>query len=228
MSFTIRRAVPSEAPAISTLARRSKAHWGYPPKQMAVFAKELRVTPAALKRYDTYVAERDSKIVGFYSLAPFEGDEIELGHLFVEPEILGGGIGRELLHHAALHTTTTGYPALWILSDPNARGFYQRQGAAFVRDVPSSIPGRTLPLLRLPLRPCRRVDRRVQRFACHQLAERDPDLARIVARLGVPPLWSRPTGFATLVQIILEQQVALASAKTLYARIEQAMGGGVH
>lgn len=220
----IRRAVRSEASAISDLALRSKAHWGYNQKQMAVFADELRVTPAALRRHETFVAEDQERLLGFYSLASFEGDQIELGHLFVEPSALRGGVGRELLHHARINTTTTGYPALWILSDPNARAFYQRQGAEFVRDVPSSIPGRTLPLLRMPLRPCRRVDRRVLAFACGCLAEADADLARILARLGPPPLWSRPSGFATLFKIILEQQVALASAKTLYARVERAMG----
>ncbi len=34
------------------------------------------------------------------------------------------------------------------------------------------------------------------------LCRRDPDLARVVARFGPPPLWAREPGFATLVQII--------------------------
>jgi DNA-3-methyladenine glycosylase II len=51
------------------------------------------------------------------------------------------------------------------------------------------------------------------------LCRRDPDLARVVARHGPPPLWARPTGFATLVQIMLEQQVSLASARAAYARL---------
>lgn len=51
------------------------------------------------------------------------------------------------------------------------------------------------------------------------LCRRDPDLARVVARHGPPPLWGRPTGFATLVQIMLEQQVSLVSARAAYARL---------
>ena len=57
------------------------------------------------------------------------------------------------------------------------------------------------------------------------LAARDAGLARIVARHGPPPLWARPRGFATLVRIILEQQVSLASAATLYARVSATLGG---
>lgn len=56
------------------------------------------------------------------------------------------------------------------------------------------------------------------------LADRDPDLAGIVARLGPAPLWSRPPGFATLVAIILEQQVSLASGAAALERLRRAAG----
>jgi DNA-3-methyladenine glycosylase II len=59
------------------------------------------------------------------------------------------------------------------------------------------------------------------------LAERDEHLARIVDEFGPPPLWSRPRGFPTLVRIILEQQVSLASAAALYARLDLHLGGEV-
>lgn len=51
------------------------------------------------------------------------------------------------------------------------------------------------------------------------LAKRDRDLAAIFKAYGPPPLWSRKAGFATLVQIILEQQVSLASAASMYKRL---------
>ncbi|HET8785041.1 MAG TPA: hypothetical protein VFM38_05355 [Candidatus Limnocylindrales bacterium] len=41
----------------------------------------------------------------------------------------------------------------------------------------------------------------------------------IVARHGPPPLWARPPGFGTLIHIILEQQVSLASARAAYDRL---------
>jgi DNA-3-methyladenine glycosylase II len=55
--------------------------------------------------------------------------------------------------------------------------------------------------------------------ACRALAERDPDLARIRAELGTPPLWGREPGFPTLIHIILEQQVSLASARAAMDRL---------
>lgn len=55
------------------------------------------------------------------------------------------------------------------------------------------------------------------------LAGLDPDFARILDRLGPPPLWSRPPGFPTLVHIILEQQVSLASARAAFDRLGAAV-----
>src|SRR6476660_261334 len=57
--------------------------------------------------------------------------------------------------------------------------------------------------------------------AAKLLAQRDSDLASILYRLGPPPLWARPPGFATLVKIILEQQVSLASAASMFARLKK-------
>lgn len=57
------------------------------------------------------------------------------------------------------------------------------------------------------------------RIAVGELAARDADLAGVVERFGPPPLWDRPPGFATLVHIILEQQVSLASAQAAFDRL---------
>ncbi len=56
------------------------------------------------------------------------------------------------------------------------------------------------------------------------LGARDRDLASVVRRWGPPPLWARPPGFSTLVRIILEQQVSLASARAAYSRLQAAAG----
>jgi len=55
------------------------------------------------------------------------------------------------------------------------------------------------------------------------LAESDEGFARILKTHGPPPLWDRPPGFATLLRIILEQQVSLASADAMYSRIQGAL-----
>jgi DNA-3-methyladenine glycosylase II len=57
--------------------------------------------------------------------------------------------------------------------------------------------------------------------AALKLARRDKDLASILKLHGPPPLWARRPGFSTLVKIILEQQVSLASAASIFARLKK-------
>jgi DNA-3-methyladenine glycosylase II len=59
--------------------------------------------------------------------------------------------------------------------------------------------------------------------AARKLSERDTDLAAVIENYGVPPMWTRAPGFPTLVYIILEQQVSLASARALYQRLQEAV-----
>jgi len=55
------------------------------------------------------------------------------------------------------------------------------------------------------------------------LADRDAHLAEVVQKYGPPPLWVREPGFPTLVYIILEQQVSLASARAAFDRLKAAV-----
>lgn len=57
------------------------------------------------------------------------------------------------------------------------------------------------------------------------LSSLDPDLAEVVTEYGPPPLWAREPGFPTLLHIILEQQVSLASAKAAFNKLVEASGG---
>lgn len=56
------------------------------------------------------------------------------------------------------------------------------------------------------------------------LCKIDQDFSKVISDLGNPPLWSREPGFPTLLHIILEQQVSLASAKAAYLKLEKASG----
>ncbi len=62
--------------------------------------------------------------------------------------------------------------------------------------------------------------------AAYQLAKVDPQLAIVLDHHGVPPMWGREPGFASLVHIILEQQVSLASAQAAFDRLQAASGEG--
>lgn len=59
---------------------------------------------------------------------------------------------------------------------------------------------------------------------CQKLAKKDPDLARIIKQYGLPPMWTRPNTFQTLILTILEQQVSLASAYAAFKKLKEKVG----
>jgi len=76
----------------------------------------------------------------------------------------------------------------------------------------------------MPCRVFRALTNASLRAAARVLTDSDRDLARILARLGVPPMWARRPGFPTLIRIILEQQVSLTAARSLYRRLVGLLG----
>lgn len=64
-------------------------------------------------------------------------------------------------------------------------------------------------------------------IACEKLAKQDADLRQIYQTYGAPPLWAREANFATLLHIILEQQVSLASALAAFNKLNELLGGAI-
>jgi GNAT superfamily N-acetyltransferase len=147
----IRPARSDEASALSELAMRSKAFWGYDADFLERCRPELTLRPEDLAPLRAHVAVEGDALLGFFTLRG-EPPEGELDALYVEPRAIGRGTGRALLSRAVLVARALGFRALAIHSDPHADAFYLRHGAARVGEVPSgSIAGRVLPLLRLAL-----------------------------------------------------------------------------
>jgi GNAT superfamily N-acetyltransferase len=147
----VRAARPDEAPALSALALRSKAMWGYPPEFLEQCRLELTIQDDTIRSLRAHVADDDGVLLGFFTIkgAPPEG---ELKALYVEPAAIGRGVGRTLLDAARALARREGFRALTIHSDPYAEAFYLRHGATRIGEVASgSIPGRELPLLWLPI-----------------------------------------------------------------------------
>lgn len=69
-----------------------------------------------------------------------------------------------------------------------------------------------------------RVDSDNLPVACAELSRSDEALAALYTRNGPPPLWERSPGFPTLVRLILEQQVSLASGRAAFDRLQTRLG----
>lgn len=149
----VRAARPGEAASLGALALRSKAYWGYSPEFLDSCRLELSVSEDAVRDGMAFVIEADGKLGGFYTLETPTPPRVELGHLFVEPDQIGRGLGRRLLDDAVRRARGRGFEILVIQGDPHAAPFYESCGARRIGTKPSaSIEGRSLPLFELSLR----------------------------------------------------------------------------
>jgi GNAT superfamily N-acetyltransferase len=145
----LRPASADEAPAISELALRSKAHWGYDIEFLAACRAELTIRPEWCDGRGLIVAEKQGRLVGFHRLTGDAPDGV-LEALFVDEPAIGTGLGRRLLADAIERARGLGFTSLLIDADPGAAPFYRHMGAQLVGESPSgSVPGRMLPQLRL-------------------------------------------------------------------------------
>ena len=153
MDVEIRRAVGADAGDLSNLARRAKAHWGYPPEWMRRWKADLTLTPKYLDSRNAYVAQRDGRPIGMCVLE-LHGEDATLEHVWITPEFHRQGIGRHLVVHALDTARRAGVVAVKVVADPFAEAFYLKLGAQRIGTVPAPMPGaprRVLPLLEFAL-----------------------------------------------------------------------------
>ncbi len=118
---------------------------------MAACRAELTLHPDALQTTNLQVAEQDAAVVGLAQVRII-GADADLVRLFVEPALIGTGVGRLLFEWATATARQLGAIRMVIEADPGAAPFYERMGAHQAGFTPSqSIPGRMLPRMLMEL-----------------------------------------------------------------------------
>jgi GNAT superfamily N-acetyltransferase len=143
----IRRAIPEEAPALKALMIASKGYWAYSDEWMAAWVGRLVLTAQYLPDHsgEVYVAVLEPVLAGFYALLP-QGPLCILDDLWVAPERIRTGVGRQLFAHALRRAGDLGADRMEWDAEPNAAGFYVRMGAQHLGETISR-SGRTLPVM---------------------------------------------------------------------------------
>jgi GNAT superfamily N-acetyltransferase len=147
----IRPAVAAEATLLSELALRSKGHWGYDADFIEACREDLTVTADFIVSHSVFVLEADEQVKGFYGLRG-QNREVELVYLFLEPDQIGQGYGKQLWQHAIATAREQNFTSMLIESEPHAEHFYLAMGARRVGERLSTVRlDRRLPLLQYSL-----------------------------------------------------------------------------
>ena len=159
--FKIRMAIPGDEQELTALSFASKRYWHYPDHYYRIWQPELTVSREYLQNNSVYCIENRLKIAAYYSLVFLAEDVSVMGttlgrghwldHMFILPRYIGKGFGRKLFSHLLTTCKTKNIGSVSLLADPYARGFYEKMGCVYIRECPSTITGRTTPLLKIDI-----------------------------------------------------------------------------
>lgn len=148
----IRRVLPEEAATLSQIALAAKGHWGYPARWMQIWKPELTFTPEYFAENESWAAEANRMPIAFYTLQEKAGSAW-IENLWVSPEYIGKGIGKQLFLHALESSRQRGYKHMRLEADPHALGFYEKMGMKKIGERLSELEGqpRVLPIMEMEL-----------------------------------------------------------------------------
>jgi ribosomal protein S18 acetylase RimI-like enzyme len=152
MNLLIRRVLTGEAAILSQIAFAAKAYWGYPARWMEIWRPQLTFSSQYFEENESWVAEYEGTPIGFYTLQE-KDTKAWLENLWVSPDFIGKGVGKELFLHAVELSRQHGYRILNLEADPNAQGFYVQMGMQKVGERKSEVEGqpRILPIMEMIL-----------------------------------------------------------------------------
>ena len=148
----IEKARPEHASVLTDIAISAKRHWNYSERWIELWHPLLTISPEYISQNETWMAVVDLKPAGFYSLHK-DGESLWIDNLWVLPNFMGQGIGKQLFQHALAKGHTLGTFILKIEADPNAQSFYEKMGARKVGEHHSQVDGqpRILPIMEINL-----------------------------------------------------------------------------
>src|SRR5258708_8553625 len=108
---------PEQANQLTQIALSAKAYWGYPEHWMEIWTPQLTFTAEYFEENESWVAVDTNRQIGFCTLQDRSGIAW-IENLFVLPEYIGKGIGKQLFVHALELAHQRGYKTLQLEADP--------------------------------------------------------------------------------------------------------------
>src|SRR5690606_20682569 len=105
----------------------SKGYWGYSEEQLEEWRSNLRFEEDYIARNTVKLISKNENLIGFFAIV--KGDSNVLDHLWLLPEAIGKGYGNLVFEQIISECHALVIPDFYIISDPDAEGFYLKKGA---------------------------------------------------------------------------------------------------
>lgn len=134
-----------DAELLRDLLISSKGYWGYAQEQLEKWRANLTFKAEYIASNTVKLIVKDHEVIGFFALV--KGDSNELDHLWLLPNVIGKGYGNLVFAQILNECDALGISDFYIISDPDAEGFYLKKGALKVGEIYSEPQQRMLPKL---------------------------------------------------------------------------------
>ena len=124
----------------------SKGYWGYSQEQLEKWKSNLRFEEEYITRNTVKLILKDKEVIGFFAIV--KGDSDELDHFWLLPKAIGKGYGNLVFEQILSECNALEISNFYVISDPDAEGFYLKKGAVKVGEVYSEPQKRMLPKLK--------------------------------------------------------------------------------
>jgi hypothetical protein len=149
MHVEFRNSRETDAADLTVIRFKSKGHWSYSNEMLESWRPAMQITGDYIRTNLVRNIYSDGMLVGFYAITQGETDYLD--HLWLLPQIIGKGVGREAMSHITASAKQRGIRSLRIVSDADAEGFYLKFGAKKISEFFSPIQNRILPVLELTI-----------------------------------------------------------------------------
>jgi ribosomal protein S18 acetylase RimI-like enzyme len=131
MMVRVRTAEPADLAALTDIFRRSSLSNERDRPNLLAHPEVLELCETSIAERRTRVATvRGGRIVGFVT-TELVADALELEDLFVDPDWMRRGIGRELIMDAMATARDRGIVRIVVTANPHARPFYDKAGFVY-------------------------------------------------------------------------------------------------
>jgi len=149
----VRRACPSEALTLTSVAVRAEAYWGFDEGYMNSFREQYSVSSEFIEANHVFVATDGDAILGFFALIQ-EASTACLEFMYIDPECFGRGIGRKLWNYMIEYCRVHRWEAVQFVCGPEPKAFYLKMGATIMGEEASKVvPGRRILKLKILISP---------------------------------------------------------------------------
>ena len=141
-ALRIIRAREESLARINDLIARSKSYWGWPAEYLEKALRLHKIEPSYLRSNQCFeLLDVTDELAAFLAVAISDA-KVVLDNLWVRPDLIGKGVGRQACEHVFRLAREHGWTELWVVPDHPAIGFYEKMGFSDTGErVLSRVPG---------------------------------------------------------------------------------------